>query len=143
MIPVMKIIASVLIAFFWASPAFSADAAPSAQELQLKDQMRGLMQAFQDLEVPLGKKPPDYDAILKILDEMRTRAKTVQSLKGSGHPGKEFKRLFWDIDDFRTSAQAKSASGVEDSMNRLAENCFRCHLSHDKPMTTSPSGKSL
>jgi cytochrome c556 len=131
MILVMKNVLAILLSLFWACPSFAADTAPSAQELQLKDQMRGLMQAFQNLECPLGRKPPDYDEILKLLDEMNTRAKTVQSLKGSGHPGKEFKKLFRDIEDFKKSAQAKSPSGVEDSMNRLAENCFRCHLSHN------------
>ena len=61
---------------------------------------------------------------------MATHAKAVQTLKPSGHPGKAFKRLFSDIESFKKTAQAKSASGVEDNMNRLAENCFRCHLSH-------------
>lgn len=116
----------------FALPAFGAGDADSPEKLQLKDQMRGLMQAFQGLECPLGRKPPDYDAILKLLDEMSDRAKTVQSLKGSGHPGKAFKRLFTDLDEFKKNARAKNSSGVEDSMNRLAENCFRCHLSHDQ-----------
>jgi cytochrome c556 len=127
----VKQIIPIVLAFLWTSPSFAAEAVPSAQELQLKDQMRGLMQAFQGLECPLGRKPPDYDEILKLLEEMSTRAKTVQSLKDSGHPGKEIKRLFRDIEDFKKSAQAKDPSRVEDSMNRLAENCFRCHLSHN------------
>lgn len=127
----MKKIAWLLLALAWAVPALGRETVETPEHLQLKDQMRGLMQAFQSLESPLGKKPPDYDTILKLLDEMNDRAKTVQSLKSSGHPGKEFKRLFRDIEDFKKTAQAKNSSGVEDSMNRLAENCFRCHLSHN------------
>jgi hypothetical protein len=131
MIPVMKKILPSLFVFLWAFTSFASETAPSAQELQLKDQMRGLMQAIHNLEGPLGNKPPDYDAIVKILDEMNARAKTVQSLKGSGHPGKKFNRLFSDIAYFRKSAVAKNPSGVQDGMNRLSENCFRCHLSHN------------
>lgn len=97
---------------------------------QLKEQMRGLEEDFKGLEDPLGKKPPDYDRILKLLDDMTTHATAVQSLKSSGHPGKAFKRLFTDIESFKKAAKAKNASGVQDDMNRLAENCFRCHLSH-------------
>ncbi|HEX5036525.1 MAG TPA: hypothetical protein VFX30_05160 [bacterium] len=139
----MKKILPFVLLLLGASPAFAGegpDAVPCPEELQLKDQMRGLMQVFRDLEVPLGKKPPDYDAILKLLDEMNTRVKAVRSLKASGHPGKKFDRLLDDLADFRKNAKAKNHSGAEDSMNRLAEDCFRCHLSHDEP---APSGKSL
>ena len=142
----MRKILPLVLLLLGTSPAFAAesagDAATCPEELQLKDQMRGLLQSFEALEGPLGKKPPDYDEILKLLNEMNTRAKAVQSLKGSGHPGKKFGRLFDDLADFRKNAKAKNASGVEDSMNRLAEDCFRCHLSHDEPAPV-PAGKAL
>lgn len=130
MITIMKTFVLLLLALSWAGHVRAGETVETPERLQLKDQMRGLMQAFQGLEGPLDKKPPDYDTILKLLDEMNARAQTVQSLKTSGHPGKEFKRLFQSIEDFKKSAQAKSPSGMEDDMNRLAENCFRCHLSH-------------
>ena len=61
----MKKILPFVLLLLGTSPAFAGeghDAAPCPEELQLKDQMRGLMQTFRDLEGPLGKKPPDYDA---------------------------------------------------------------------------------
>ena len=127
---VLKGFLLLLLALAWAGRILAGEAARTPETLPLKEQMQGLMQAFQGLEGPLDKKPPEYEAVLKLLDEINARAKIVQSLKIAGHPEKEFKRLFRDLDDFKKSAQAKSHSGMEDGMNRLAESCFRCHLSH-------------
>lgn len=119
-------------ACFFSSPAFPAETQPAAGEMQLKYQMRSLRDCFDRLEAGLSKKPPAYDDLIATLDEMADHARQVQKMKPAGHPGKKFNRLFGDIGEFRKNAKAKNASGVEDSMNRLAENCFRCHLSHSE-----------
>jgi hypothetical protein len=95
--------------------------------------MRGLMEAFRRLEAHLDSKPPRYEEMIRVLDEMSARAGEVKSLKVKGHPAKDMKRLTADIANLKNEATRKSASGVEDGMNRLSENCFRCHLSHGEP----------
>jgi DNA anti-recombination protein RmuC len=107
--------------------------AQETQSLQLKDQMRGLMDAFRRLETHLDAKPPRYEEMIRVLDEMSARAETVESLKIENHPAKDMKRLIADIEGMKREASRKSASGSEDGMNRLSENCFRCHLSHKEP----------
>jgi cytochrome c556 len=127
-------IAAVLALVALSCGAASARAQETApQNLQLKDQMRGLMDAFRRLETHLGAKPPRYEEMIKVLDEMSARAEEVKSLKVKGHPAKDMKRLIGDIADFKREAARQSPSGVEDGMNRLSENCFRCHLSHGEP----------
>jgi hypothetical protein len=73
---------------------------------------------------------------------MAARAETVKSLKDKGHPAQDMKRLSADIVNFKREAARKSAPGVEDGMNRLSENCFRCHLSHSSP-EAAPKNPSL
>jgi len=116
-----------------AHTALSAETQPDpASLLQLKERMRTLREDFDKLETGLSKKPPAYEDLIVTLDEMKRHAQEVQSMRPEGHPGKKFKRLFSDIEEFKRNAKTKSSSGVEDSMNRLAENCFRCHLSHSE-----------
>lgn len=115
----------------------AGDASP--QDPPLEDQMRGLMNGFQQLEKHLAVRPPRYEEIVKILDGMAVRATTVKGLKGEDHSPKDMKRLTADIENFRREAARKSASGAEDGMNRLSENCFRCHLSHSSPESAKKS----
>ncbi|HSA59102.1 MAG TPA: hypothetical protein VLJ37_05395 [bacterium] len=130
----MRISSVLLLAIALSCAGFSIRAGElTPQQLQLMDQMRGLMKSFQQLEVELAPKTPRYDEVIRILDEMAARAETVKSLKDRGHPSRDMKRLSSDIVDFKREAARKSSSGVEDGMNRLSENCFRCHLSHSSP----------
>ena len=130
----MRTAFALLLAITLSCAGFNARAGEVSPQ-ELGDQMRGLMSGFRQLEEPLAARPPRFEEIVKILDDMSVRAETVKGLKGEGHSPKDLKRLIADIENFRREAKRKSASGAEDGMNRLSENCFRCHLSHSSPET--------
>jgi len=116
--------------FIFSFPLFSAHSEDGNSIIQLKDRMHRLQMLYLDLEKSLLQKPPDYFYLQETLKKMEGNLKMIRKINSSSEMDRSFKQLERDIRDFKGVAKRQNLMGVENSMNSLFENCFRCHLTH-------------